>query len=151
MTDARGNFAFDALAPGSYTLSFRARKAKDTKTTKTNKVTIANSYSIKIEGIKRSVNQSGITSDKLLAGIDIPVAVDAGGKICGQVAAGSLKKMVWSAQEPGSHIPGHLAEAGSAEAAAHPNAVHSADDMRDVMNRNPNMTDPLSRPQSWGR
>jgi hypothetical protein len=143
VTDAGGNFALNTLPPGSYTLTFRAAKAKDTKSPTTNKVTVATSYSIKIDGAKRSVNQNGLTSDKLMAGIDVRIEVGANAKVRGQVAAGALKKMVWISQEPGSHIPGHWAEAGSAEAAAHPNAVHSAEDMRDLMNRNPNMTDPL--------
>jgi hypothetical protein len=153
VTDAGGNFALNTLPPGSYTLTFRAAKAKDTKSQTTNKVTVATSYSIKIDGTKRSVNQNGLTSDKIMAGIDVRIEVGANAKVRGQVAAGALKKMVWISQEPGSHIPGHWAEAGSAEAAAHPNSIHGADDMRDLMNRNPNMRDPAmgGPPQPPGR
>lgn len=144
VTDASGNFAFDGLAPGSYTLTFRSRKAQDIKATTTNKVVIASSYSIKIEGTKRSVNQGSLTSDKLLAGVDIPVQVGAGAKVRGQVAAGALKKMVWIPREPGSHIPGHWAEAGSGEAARrHDTQTLSREDLMNVLNRgNPNQTDP---------
>lgn len=153
VTDAGGNFALNTLPPGSHTLTFRAAKAKDTKSPATNKVTVATSYSIKIDGTKRSVNQSGLTSDKLMAGIDVRIEVGANAKIRGQVAAGALKKMVWIPKETGSNISGHWAEAGSAEARAHPSTIHSAEDMRDLMNRNANMRDPAmgGPPQPPGR
>lgn len=143
-TDARGNFALAALPPGSHTLAFRAQKAKDTKNKTTDKVTVANSYAIKIEGTKRSVNQSGLTSDKLIAGVEIPIQVGAGGNIRGQVLAGATKKMVWISPEPGSHIPGHWAEEGSAEAARRSNTqTLSPEELSNTMNRgNANMTDP---------
>lgn len=147
VTDARGTFAFDGLAPGSYTLTFRSRKAQDVKTSTTDKVTIATSYSIKIEGTKRSVNQTSLTSDKLIAGVNIPVEVGSGAKVRGQVAAGALKKMVWVPKEPGSNIPGHWAEAGSAAALARKSDTQtlSREDLQNVMNRgNANMTDPMS-------
>ncbi len=117
VTDARGNFAFDALPSGSYMLLFRARKAQDANGPG-NKVTIADSYSIKIEGTKRAVNQSGLTSNKLLAGVDVPVEVGPGAKIRGQIVADGLKKMVWIPKEPGSNIPGHWVAADSPEARA---------------------------------
>jgi hypothetical protein len=145
VTDARGTFAFDGLAPGSYTLTFRSRKASDVKTASTEKVIVATSYSIKVEGTKRSVNQTSLTSDKLMAGVSIPVEVGAGAKVRGQVAAGALQKMVWIPKEPGSHIPGHWAAADSAEAKAKRNdtQILSREDMQNVMNRgNPNQSDP---------
>lgn len=118
VTDARGNFAFDALAPGSYTLAFKAGKAKEPKNATTDKVTIATTYSINVEGTKQRVNQAGLTSDKLMAGVDIPVQVAAGAKLRGQVAAGAIKKMVWIPKEPGSNIPGRWVEADSLQAKA---------------------------------
>lgn len=143
VTDARGSFALDGLAPGSYTLSFRARKAANTKTTTTDKVTVATSYSIKIDGAKRSVTQSSLTGDKLLAGVDLKIEVGSGAKIRGQVAAGALKKMVWIPKEPGSHIPGYWAEEGTVAASRSNTQIMGQDEMRDAMNRaNPNMTDP---------
>lgn len=151
VTDARGNFVFDGLAPGSHTLSFRARKAGDTKTTTTNKATVATSYSIKIDGTKRSVNQSGLTSDKLLAGVDLKIEVGSGAKVRGQVAAGALKKMVWVPREPGSNIPGYWAEEGTVAASRSNAQVHSQDEMREAMNRaNPNMLDPREAGPSSG-
>ena len=143
VTDARGNFAFAGLAPGSYTLSFRAPKTASAKNVTTDKVLVGTSYSIKIDGAKRPVIQSGLTSDKLIAGVDLRIDVGSGAKVRGQVAAGALKKMVWVPREPGSNIPGYWAEEGTVAASRANAQVHSQDDMRDVMNRaNPNMLDP---------
>jgi hypothetical protein len=123
VTDARGHFALEALPAGSYTLSFRARKAENLKTrgTTSDKVLVATAYSIKIEGAKRAVNKSGLTSDDLLEGYDIKVDLEAGARVRGQVAAGALKNMIWIPREPGSNIPGRWVQEGSPEARA---AVH---------------------------
>jgi hypothetical protein len=148
VTDARGNFAFDALSPGSYILAFRAREAKDLSRTperhnpkvSTDKVTVASSYSIKIEGTKLAVNRSGLTGDKLTGGVEIAVEVGSGGKVRGQVLAAQTKKMVWISQQTGSHMPGHWVEADSAEAKEHKLTVHSADDLQNLK-WNANMVD----------
>jgi len=116
MTDTRGNFALDGLAPGSYTLSFKARKAKEDSKAPADKVTVADSYAIKIDGTKRAVTASNLTSNKLITGVDLLIQVGPNARVRGQVAATGLKKMVWIAKEPGSHIPGHWAEADSVEA-----------------------------------
>jgi hypothetical protein len=134
VTDARGNFALGTLSPGSYTLAFRAQKAKDTKTSTTSKVTVAESYSIKVEGAKRAVNQSGLTSNKLIAGLDVPIQLEQGATIRGQVLAGATKKMVWIPSELGSNIPGHWAEAGSKEVGRFNKVRMSPDDMRNNLN-----------------
>ena len=144
VTDARGNFAFDGLAPGSYTLTFRARKAGKNMSVTTDKVTVATSYSIKVDGAKRSVTQGGLTSDRLLAGVDLRIEVGSGAKVRGQVAAGALKKMVWVPKEPGSHIPGYWAEEGTVAASRSNSQVHTQEDMMEMMPRaNANMLDPL--------
>jgi hypothetical protein len=57
VTDARGNFAIEALAAGSYTLTFRARKAEDLHYSTSDKVIVAELYSIKIEVIANSVRR----------------------------------------------------------------------------------------------
>ena len=133
VTDARGTFAFDALPAGSYTLAFRAQKAKDSKKAPTSKVTVAESYTIKIDGTKRPVNQSGLTSNKLLAGLDIAVEIGSGGKIPRQVLAGGTKKMVWIPPALGSHIPGHWADADSKEASAFNRVNMSQEDVRNYL------------------
>ena len=115
-TDANGNFSMDALPAGSHILTFRARKANDSQSTAASKVIVATSYSIKIDGTKRAVNQSGLTSDKLITGVDVAVDVAGGSKVRGQVLAGGTKKMVWIAAEVGSNLPGHWVDADSKEA-----------------------------------
>ena len=145
VTDARGVFSLDGLPAGSYTLAFRPQKAKDIKTASTTKAIVATSYSIKVEGTKRPVTQSGLTSDKLLAGVEIRVDVGAGAKVRGQVLAETLKKMVWIPGEIGSNIPGHWADANSAEAKAKRSDTQtfSREEMIDSMTKgNANMTDP---------
>lgn len=136
VTDARGNFSLEGLPAGSYTLTIHPQKAQDTKTASTTKATVATSYSIKVEGTKRPVSQT-LTSDKLLAGVDVPVEVGAGAKVRGQVLAGGLKKMVWIAAETGSHMPGHWVDADSKEAAAHNTVRVSNDDFRNSLQRAP--------------
>src|SRR4051812_9556401 len=151
VTDAHGNFAFAALPAGPCILAFRAREAKDlTRTAErrnpkatTDKVTVASSYSIKVEGTKRAVNQSGLTSDKLSAGVDIPVEVGPGAKLRGQVLATAAVRMVWI-KEIGSNLPGRWVPADSAEAKSH-RIVHSADDLQNLK-WNSNRTDPRDPP-----
>lgn len=116
VTNAKGTFAFDGLPTGSYTLTFRAKKAQDTKTQSSTDVTVATSYAIRIEGAKRVV-KSGLTSDHLIGGFELRVD-GAGSNIRGQVAAEGLKKMVWIPKEPGSNIPGRWVAADSPEAKA---------------------------------
>jgi hypothetical protein len=135
VTDARGNFSLEGLPAGSYTLTVRPQKAGDTKMASTTKAIVATSYSIKVEGTKRPVNQTGLTSDKLLAGVDIPVELGAGAKVRGQVLAGGLKKMVWIAAEIGSHMPGHWVDADSKEAASRNSVRISGEDFRNNMQR----------------
>jgi Carboxypeptidase regulatory-like domain len=144
VTDSRGNFSLEGLPAGSYTLTIRPQKANDTKMASTTKAIVATSYSIRVEGTKHPSTQSGLTSDKLLAGIDMRVEVGAGAKVRGQVLAEGVQKMVWIAQEPGSHIRGHWAAADSAEAKAKRGNTQtlSRDDLMDSMNRNANMVDP---------
>jgi hypothetical protein len=128
VTNAWGIFAFDPLPAGSYTLSFKARPAKDSRSSTSDKVTVAKTYSIKIEGTKTRVNQSGLTSDQLLAGVDVPVVVRAGAKVRGQILPGATRKMVWIPKEPGTNLPGHWAEEGSMEASRFHSEVYGKND-----------------------
>src|SRR5436190_4370182 len=68
VTDARGNFAFDALPAGTVTLRFRALKAEDLHHSTSDRVIVATLYSIKIDGAKRAVNKNSLTTDHLRAG-----------------------------------------------------------------------------------
>jgi hypothetical protein len=115
-TNASGAFAFDGLPAGSYTLTFKAKKAQDTRTQSTTNVTVATSYSIRIDGARRVV-KSGLTSDNLIGGFELRVD-GVGSNIRGQVMADALKKMVWIPKEPGSNIPGRWVAEGSPEAKA---------------------------------
>jgi len=119
VTDSRGSFALQGLMPGNYTFIFRAQKAKDSKAvTATGSVTVAQTYSIKVEGTKRPVNLSAI-SDQLLKGVAVPVQVGTTVQIRGEVAAAQTQKMVWISGELGSHIPGHWVPEDSPEAKGH--------------------------------
>jgi hypothetical protein len=136
VTDARGNFALDALAAGSYTLTFRARKAEDLVGSTSDRVIVAELYAIKIEGndltrvraatsplagTNRAVNINRLTSDQLLVGVDVNVDLGPGARPHGQVAANAMKNMVWIPKEHGSNLPGRWVVEGSAE---HKAAVH---------------------------
>ena len=116
--DARGKFAIEALAAGNYTLTFRARNADSLHHSTRDKVIIAMAYSIKIEGAKRAVNKSGLTSDDLLAGVDVVVPCGPSARIRGQVASNVLKNMIWIMKEPGSNLPGRWVPEDSPEARA---------------------------------
>ncbi len=118
-TDVNGNFVLTALPAGSYTLSFRARPAKEMPSSTGDKVIVATMYSIKIEGTKGTLKRNGLTSDKLLAGVEVPVAAGLGGNVRGEVRPVSSKKMVWVPNRTGSLVPGHWAEEGSDETSPH--------------------------------
>jgi hypothetical protein len=116
VTDAHGNFVLDPLPAGSYTLLVRAPSAKEMQETTRNVMVVGTSYSIKIEGTKRAANQDHLPSNKLVAGVDIPIEVGSGVKVRGQVLANGVKRFVWIPRSPDSNLPGHWAEEGTAEA-----------------------------------
>ncbi|MFN2623411.1 MAG: hypothetical protein ABR611_11250 [Chthoniobacterales bacterium] len=116
VTDAQGNFVLSALPAGSYTLFIWGPSAKDLHQTTGSVMIVATAYAIKVEGAKRSANQNNLTSDRLIAGVDIPIEVGPSGNIRGRVLAEGLKRFVWVPQRPGTNLPGYWAEEGSAEA-----------------------------------
>lgn len=116
VTNAWGIFAFEPLPAGSYTLSFKARPSHKSRGTTSSKVIVGTVYSITVEGVKRPVKKTGLTSDQLVAGVELSVEVGAGAKIRGEVRPTANKKMVWIPPEAGSQLPGHWVEEGSREA-----------------------------------
>jgi hypothetical protein len=115
ITDERGNFRFEGLAPGKYTLTFRGRKADALPEATRSEVIVGETYSIKIEGVKRAVNQTGVTSDRLIAGLEINVELLPGAQLHGQVRALAPKRLVWVSPKVGTNMPGHWAEVDSSE------------------------------------
>lgn len=115
VTDVNGKFSLETLPPGSYTLTFRAKRALVEKTKTSSMVVVGDSYLIKIEGSKRPVNQSSLTSDKLIAGVEVTVEVGSGAKLRGQVVAPGAKRWFWISKKTGSNVPGHWAEESSDE------------------------------------
>lgn len=122
VTNSWGIFALEPLPAGAYTLTFKARPAKNLvsweKHTNDN-VVVASEYVIKIQGAKSPVNRSGFSSDKLLGGVDIAVEVGTGAKVRGQVLVGASKKWIWVPKRVDTNIPGHWAVEGSEEVARH--------------------------------
>ena len=116
VTDAQGNFVLSALPAGSYTLFVWGPSAKDLHQTTGSVMVVATSYSIEVEGAKRSANQNHLTSDKLIAGVDIPIQVGPSGNVRGRVLAEGLKRFVWVPKRSSTNLPAHWAEEGSADA-----------------------------------
>jgi hypothetical protein len=115
ITDERGNFSFAGLAPGRYTLTFRGRKADALPEATRSEVIVGDTYAIKIEGVKRGVNQTGVTSDRLIAGLEINVELLPGAQLHGEVRALAPKRLVWIGPKVGSNVPGRWVQVDSSE------------------------------------
>jgi len=114
-TSAKGDFATAKLNPGKYVVQFNS----------TSPAVKGNQYSIVVSAGTKKVSASAVPGEKLNGGgVALKVDVGSGLNITGQItaaAAGSVKngkKMVWIPPQLGSHMPGHWAEEGSAEAMA---------------------------------
>jgi hypothetical protein len=132
-TDTKGTFATAKLKPGNYVVQFNSSSA----------AMKGNRYAVVVSAGKKKVSATGVPGEKLAGGgVALKVDVGAGLNITGQIAAeanGALKdgkKMVWIPPQLGSHMPGHWAEEGSAEAVAAKNAGNlSTQGIQDLQNR----------------
>ncbi|HMJ06694.1 MAG TPA: carboxypeptidase-like regulatory domain-containing protein [Chthoniobacterales bacterium] len=124
VTNAQGKFAIEGLAPGKYNVAFQPAKGNGKPAP--HRAVVGDAYSITITGAAKPFAQTNIASKKFAKGIYTTLEVRAGAKIRGQVTADKASTMVWIDKELGSHIPGHWADANSAEAkaAGHSNTVH---------------------------
>jgi hypothetical protein len=123
VTDAKGNFAVDGLAPGKYAFAFHAPKSGDLKTEK---------FYIAIVGGNRPVKQAAISNRNLKDGVDVNVEVGPASKIRGQVM-----RMVWIPPELGSHLAGRWVteEEAGPKASSHNSGQMSKDTLRDIQGR----------------
>ena len=136
-TNAKGSFATANLKPGNYVVQFNS----------TIGAVKGNHYAIVVSAGTKKVSAAAVPGEKFAGGgVAMKVDVGAGLNITGQVAAetnGAVKngkKMVWIPPQLGSHMPGHWAEEGSAEAIAAKNAGNlSAQDVNRIQEhaRNP--------------
>jgi hypothetical protein len=114
-TNAKGTFETAKLKPGNYVVQFNS----------TSGAMKGNNYAIVVSAGTKKVSAAGVPGEKFAkGGVALKVDVGAGLNIAGQVAAEANgaskngKKMVWIPPQLGSHMPGHWAEEGSAEAIA---------------------------------
>jgi hypothetical protein len=116
VTDASGAFSTGSLAGGNYVVQFNSTSA----------ATANHSYILVVSAGKKKVAAESIDGGKLTAGgVAMKIAVAAGSKISGQVAASNVKiddktkkMMVYIPPRIGSNMPGHWVPADSAEAIA---------------------------------
>jgi len=112
-TDKNGAFTTAKLKPGNYVVQFNSPNG------------IQGSYAIVVSAGVKKVSAAGVAGAKFAKG-GVALKVEVGNllAVSGQVAAESAgaskngKKMVWIPPQAGSHMPGHYAEEGSAEAIA---------------------------------
>jgi hypothetical protein len=112
-TNSQGAFTTSKLKPGNYVVQFNSGSG------------IKGSYTIVVSAGTKKVSANGVAGEKFAkGGVALKVDVGNGLNIAGQVAAETAgaskngKKMVWIPPQAGSHMPGHYAEEGSAEAVA---------------------------------
>lgn len=112
-TDEMGTFATGSLKPGHYVVQFNARKSDVT----------GKNYALVVGAAKKKVVASVVAGDKFAGGgVAMRIEVAGGANIAGQVASDLRtmmkdgKLLVWIPQRLGSHLPGHWAEADSADA-----------------------------------
>ena len=110
-TDANGTFATAGLTPGHYIVQFKSR----------NPAVQDNSYALVVSAGNKKVVANAV-SGKMFNGGGVAMRVDVGGglNITGHIASetgayGEMRELVWVPTMPGSNMPGHWAEKGSAD------------------------------------
>jgi hypothetical protein len=128
-TNAKGTFETAKLKPGNYVVQFNSTSGA-----------LKGNYAIVVSSGTKKVSAAGVAGEKFAkGGVALKVDVGPGLSIAGQVAAEANgaskngKKMVWIPPQLGSHIQGHWAEEGSAEAIAAKTAGNIS--TQDVQNR----------------
>ena len=115
-TDTKGTFGTSKLQKGNYVVQFTS-KGGDLK---------GKTYALFISAGKKKVTADAVAGEKFAAGgVAMKIDVGDGLNITGQITSGlqtkvdsNGKKMVWIPKQLGSNLPGHWAEADSAEARA---------------------------------
>ena len=110
-TDSNGTFTTASLAPGHYIVQFNSNNAALSD----------NTYALVVSAGNTKMVANAV-SGKMFArgGVAMKMNIGTGLNITGQIASetgadGNAKVMVWIPTMPGSNMPGHWAEKGSAE------------------------------------
>jgi hypothetical protein len=111
-TDANGAFATKSLKPGNYVVQFKSKSGAVNES----------SYALAISAGSKKVVANSVSGTMFNGGgVAMRVEVGAGLNITGQIISapmgpdGNGKVMVWVPQMPGSNMPAHWAEKGSAD------------------------------------
>lgn len=111
-TDSNGAFATPSLKPGHYVVQFKSKSGAVKES----------SYALAISAGSKKVVANTVSGTMFNGGgVAMRLEVGAGLNITGQVISapvgpdGTAKTMVWVPTMPGSHLPAHWAEKGSAD------------------------------------
>lgn len=133
VTDEKGTFATRTLKPGHYVVQFNAKRSE----------VAGSNYALVVSAGRKKVVASAVAGDKFAGGgVAMRIEVAGGANIVGQVASSLQtmlkdgRPMVWIPPQVGSHLPGHWAEADSAEARfAQTRPSFSRKNLQDKMNQ----------------
>lgn len=109
---ANGSFATGNLKPGNYVVQFNS----------SDPAVRGKKYTFVVSAGAKKVSSTAVPGENLAKGVAMKVDVGPGLNITGQIVSNAErltkdgKKMVWIPPQLGSHMPGHWAEEGSAEA-----------------------------------
>jgi hypothetical protein len=111
-TDANGTFATPSLKPGHYVVQF---KAKNGAVKDSNYALVVSAGNKKV--VANAVSGSMFTGGGVAMRVDVGDGLNITGNIASAMAGadGNLTTMVWVPTMPGSNMPAHWAEKGSAD------------------------------------